>query len=246
MTTLSAAGRLLAIVKRAGQMNIQTNVYATWAQVFDMPQDQRASVYQAIAGLHRLIDQAKDEVRSHSELRQDLYLGALDNIETAVSAAQFHVNWGSYVGQFQGPNLIALEFVAEQFDRLSSEEVIEASVLGELRKEIERVIEEVLHSAIDKELRDTLISRLEEARHAILFYQLDGADGLRRATEGAIGAMVVVREAATSERGKAPVKSFLAILNLLLDVVAKAKPYAALAKPAIRALLSPGPGPDAS
>lgn len=240
MSTISAAGRLLAILKQAVGQPGPTLVFQTWAKVFELDPADRAAVFQAIAGVHRLIDDARDEVRSHPELTQELYLGALGNIETAVTGAQLGNQWGQHSGSFQGSNIIALEFVAEQLDRFSSEAIVDRVTLSELREAIEIVIAEVLNSDIDTELKRVLVHKLEDARRAVLFYTIDGADGLRRAGEAAVGAIIVTRESTKTEQSKKAFGDYIDVVNKIFDVVAKAKPYAVLLKPVVRALLGSG------
>lgn len=240
MESISAAGRLLAIIKRASGQPGQTLVFPTWGNVFGIPPDDRAAVYAAIAGVYRLVDNARDEVRSHPDLKQDLYLGALSNIEAAITNAQMNAQWGQFVSQLQGSNLIALEFVAEQLDRFSSEQLVEQSLLDELRAMIEKVTNELAASDIDPELRRLLSQKLEDARHAILFYSIDGADGLRRAAEAAVGTVMVMNESAKPEQSKKPFVDYVDAINKMLDIVSKAKPLAALVTSGVRALLTSG------
>ncbi len=234
---LSAAGRLFRILKKFTSGRPNNNLtYDAWANVFGIPPEQRTLVLYGIAGVHRLVDEAKAEVQAHPELNQGLYLEAITNIENALAKANLDSSWDSTKISFEGANATALAFVAEQFDRLSAELVVPDDVLAHLRSELEAVIAEILASDLPLELRNLLISNLEDARQAIVFYQLDGIDGLRKAAESAIGAIVVAREARAASNKK-PFLDYIKIVGDILDVVGKAKPYLSLLKPAVKALL---------
>lgn len=49
------------------------------------------------------------------------------------------------------------------------------------------VAREVLESSMDRRLKAILVSRLEEIRHALLTYNLFGAEPLDRALDSAVG-----------------------------------------------------------
>ncbi|MGE0161198.1 MAG: hypothetical protein AB7T31_17515 [Gemmatimonadales bacterium] len=225
------------IIKSLEKADNGALVFNAWANALGLNPEHRAEVYAGISGVHRLIDEARRDVAANPELDQALYLGALSNIEAAMHQVPLHVNWGANAPHFAGSNVLALQFVAEQFNRASNELRLDPNAVKQLLNSIDRVIKEVLNADIEAQLRKLLIAALEDARRALIFYRLDGADGLQRVAEGAIGAIILAKDSVEGAWDKKEVAESIKILDAILDLVAKAKPYLALARPAIRALL---------
>ena len=206
--------------------------------IFGVNATDRAEVYSGIAGLHDLVIRAKKDVSERTELNQDLYVGALSSIDGVVTSLNLGTNWEQYRVQLHGANIIALQFVAEQFDRLTDEVVLQDDELDALREMLDQVVTYITTSVLEKSLKMILLEKLEDSRRAILRYRIDGADGIRRAGEAAVGAIVLAGPAVKAESARESVGRYLDVMNKLVDLVNKAKPLLRLLKPVVKHLLA--------
>ena len=239
----SAASRLLILLQAASQINGSTGVFEALAMVFGVKATERAAVFSGIAGLHDLITLAKRDVVERSELNQELYIGALNAVEAVISSLNLGTSWEQYRAQLLGANILALQFVAEQFDRLTDEIAMEADDLDALRGILEEAVAFIAASTMDRSLKVILIEKLEDARRAILRYRIDGADGIRRAGEAAVGAIVLAGPSAQAESARESVGRYLDVVSKLVDLVNKAKPLLGLLRHAAQHLLGSGDSP---
>ncbi len=239
----SAAGRLLAFIKLANAQSGNVTVFTAWATALRISTTDVPAIHDAVGRLFRLLEEAKADVTRNPELDQELYLGSLKTIEAALSNASAAPNnsWAGFQANFQGAPLHALEFVAENFNRLSDEELISPDALSELTAQLDSVIGEVMGSDLDPALKRVLIEKLEDARRALVFYRLDGADGLRRAVENALGMGLVATQLTNEDAtSRAIIARYLQVLDGIFNLVSQVKPYVLLMPPVIHRLLGSG------
>ncbi len=236
----SSAARLLRLIQRGAIVHGNTQALEAVAMMLGVDPTDHGAVFSGVGSLYQLIETARSEVKSNPELNQQLFLGALDAIGNVVRSINYSTTWEGYRLQFVGGNVIALEFVAEQFDRLTDEIAIKAEEIDALGRLLNEAIAEIASSSVERELKLVLVARLEDARRALLRYQIDGVDGIKRAAEAAIGALVLVGETAKAPSSKAGIERFLEVTTKIVDLVNKARPIAKLLKPVFQRLLASG------
>lgn len=238
---ISSAGRVMALLKPAVAKGGNQTILATAAAMLGEPEDDREAGLRCLAGIHRLLKEAKLEIESRPELRQDLYLSAINSVETILAGTPPSNPWQTVGPQLQQA-LIGLEFCAEQMDRLSEESVIPAEEIQALLETVERLQKDVLAAKMDPVLRQMLVAKLEELRAALLSYWLNGAKGLREAVDSCVGGLVREQGAAKNGADVKEVKEFLDCVIACDNVVQRVMKYAAIAAPVVWGLLKAGAG----
>ena len=236
---ISATGRLFRILRDAVLRDKNQSFLDAWAQVFGIDSANRTRVYQLLGDLFGLLELSKVEIKAHTELKRSLYLATVEGISTILLGANHHAQWREVATQLEGPNLRALEFCADQLDRLSMEREIPSDYLAELQAEIERVVNTVLQSELEREAKEVLAAKLEDVRTSLLAYRLRGLDGIRAATQSAVGALVMAYpKVATKTPGLRVVHDLLDVLVKLATLAEKANLLMPGSGAAVRALLS--------
>jgi hypothetical protein len=218
----SPAGRLFRLLQTGLNHNGSQTILEAWAAILGLDPKDKAAVFAGFGEVVRLIADARDHVRSHPEIKQDLYLRTLDQIEQVLLAPSVNGQWGSVVSGLNGPHILALEFCAEQLDRLSTEQELDPTILEALQKDLEGTMERLLSSDLPEDIKAHLTGRLEELRAAIVRYRLYGISALTRATEAAVGAVIVAQAQVKDERARTVLKDYLDIAQKALNVAAGA------------------------
>ena len=117
-THISAAGRLFDIVRDAASRSGATGFLAVFAAVGGAPESDHARGLEVLARVFGLLAEAKEEVLRRPELKQMLYMGAINSVDTVLRTANFSSEWKVVAPQLQQA-LIALEFCADQLNRLN-------------------------------------------------------------------------------------------------------------------------------
>lgn len=240
MSGISAAGRLFQLISAAANHDGSKGILAVFALVGGRPESDHTRGLETLAGTFRLIEMAKNEVLRHPELKQTLFMGALNSVENILRTANFSNEWRVIQPQLQ-QTLIGLEFSAERLNWLADEVTIAADDLNSLLAATEDLQKEVLDAEIDADLKSLIVRKLEEIREAILNYRLCGAERLRGAVDSSVGGLVRRADSIQKASKVKEVAAFLDLLTKLDAVASKAWKYAALAGPAIRAFLHGGP-----
>ena len=186
---ISDAGRLFNVLKAAIDARLSDSVLDALAVATGGTKSDRELGYDTLAALHRLVKAAKDEVQAHPELKQDLYIGSINSIANVLNGVVPTNPWDTVVQQLAQP-MISLEFCADQLNRLSDEPRLPATTIRELLKELEALQATLIDAPLEPDLLRLLLRKLAEMREALLNYRIDGASGLARATESAIGGIV--------------------------------------------------------
>ncbi len=93
MQTISAAGRLLAILKKAAAQAEGMSVNGIWAETLGLDPLEPAAIYRAMGSIFDLIAESKKETAAHAELNQELYQNALKTVEIAVVNINAQPHW---------------------------------------------------------------------------------------------------------------------------------------------------------
>ena len=132
-----------------------------------------------------LINSCEEIVKRKSTRRQDLHLGLLRRVKSALFGGGVQT-WGQYRTTFSADFMTSLELVADNVSHYWYEEVIPAEELTEIQSDIDDLINRIVNSTLQGELRTVLIEGLVEVREAVLNYRVTGVDAIRKAVDSNI------------------------------------------------------------
>jgi hypothetical protein len=124
--------------------------------------------------------------------------------------------------------MYALEICSHEFLRNGvREDVINEEDLAKLREDVEALLNKVINSNIGETLKKVLIEELKNIHRAIIFYQIDGIEGLRQALKSSAGAIHFYREQIVDElqdsREKQTISEFFELLQRIDIIIGLSK-----------------------
>jgi hypothetical protein len=123
-----------------------------------------------------------------------LLLDWTESIEQAFMAHHLGSTWKGFQDQLRPEALRSLAHCDDVLSRSFSEPVVEKDQLAEILSQVEALHAEMRTATLDAELKLFLLKHLREIQIAIESYQVLGAPGISRATNDAIGQLVVNRQ----------------------------------------------------
>jgi len=172
------AGRLHKILTTAIDQPDGLPTIHVWANVFNIDQEDKSSVFRMLILLQETTDDIKIKISSLSDVNSKLLLSLHTNIEYVVKATNLDASWASYKPQLNLAVMLNLAHCAEALSRYD-EKPIEANELTSLYDEITGLFNKVADGTVDPTLRDILLDLLEAIRRSITEYQIRGASGIR-------------------------------------------------------------------
>lgn len=213
---------ILALLQKKAT-NKNEEIRLVLARVFEVSPDDFAQLLEIYYALVKLVMKAKDDVANISDIDQSLYLEPFQRLEKGFSANSLIHPWTNFVPYLDATTMKSLQFCADTLSRKLSEQTISGEDLSDLQKEVNELLELVMKINVDEKLRSFLVEKLEEIRHAILYYRINGGDGLKEAFENIIGASFVFTRNRSdedfSEDGKTAWQRFGKIIVILAGIV---------------------------
>lgn len=218
--TNNPAGRLYAILDEVRAKPRKKSIRNVWAETFGLEPSATADILFLIGKMIELARDAKQSINGLDNIDHEIYIKPFHNIEKAFSFANIEDHWDNISRHLDEATMVGLSFCADVLSRTSGEQIIDQETLNDLMEQVENLTHEIMDSEIPPDLKAVLIDNLEEIRRAILEYRIRGVDGLKRALEGSLGAVIRHRPQIVKQKGKKPVARFLEILSKLDQVVA--------------------------
>ena len=243
MSSQSPAGRLLALFKELRDQKNDLNTIGTFSRLAAGDATNFREGYRLLATVFELIEESRQQVSCHPELRQELFHGALTNIEQLFKSTLPNAPW-SAISDPLGQQMVGLEFCAERLDGLTQEQVVDNEELAALRDLAEQLVGALLECELEAELKEQLVRRAEDIRRALVEYRMHGAKGLEVAVAAAVGTLAMNHASVRRASKSAAVTKFLDLVLKLDSVVRISQRWKELAGPAIKGLLSAAAGGD--
>ena len=137
----------------------------------------------------KLVQQTKLDIEKISdEVDKELYIEPLERLETAFSSNSLVHQWANFSQYLDPTTMKSLQFCADILSRRMGEKLVSDEELETLRKDVDELFELIVDSDLDLLLKNFLLERLEQIRHALLYYRLNGSKGLKDALEKIVGA----------------------------------------------------------
>ena len=224
--TYNSAQRALLMIEQAIQAPGDKLAVNVLAEVFNVDPQNKAEVVRYLGLFLDLLRQAKEEVMRLENINQELYLQPFNDIAIWLGDINLNGPWLTVKNKFDPGILSSLMFISDRFDWSFKEDLLENTVLDELRKEVEEFLKDIIASDLDRDFKLLLIEKLEDIRNSILYYRFWGVKGIRRAVEESVGAVIVNRQSHTSTAGVDKTKKFMQFVgrvNIVISSVTKIK-----------------------
>jgi hypothetical protein len=216
--------RLHRILEEARSKPGNVAIRYVWADALGVERTDVVELYLALAELVRLFHTAKGSVERLKDINRDYYLEPFDNIEVVITDSNLEQTWNKLKDRLDEITMLALQMASNIVSVEEGKTAISEKALQELQSETEDLLEKVLNTDFpSKELKAVLIEHLESIRRAILAYRVSGTEGLRRAVEGALGALFLHQEQVKSaaqrdEKKEGIIRRFASLLADLSQI----------------------------
>ena len=213
------AGRLYYILFEAKGQNNQLQVKKVWANLFGIEDDNSIEIFEIISLLNKLLAEVKRSIADIEGINKELFLVNFDKISRVLTLTNLEINWANIVHNLDDATLLNLAFCSEALSSIKAESLIENTELQELQELVESLSHAVISTSINKDLKNFILSQLEFIRKAILSYRIQGVDGLKKALEHNIGALVINKDISTKPQNKDILEKYSKILEKLEKVI---------------------------
>jgi hypothetical protein len=212
---------LISLKKTATDGN--ETLLSIFSRMFKIESNDIAQLLELYTELIKLVKEAKQDVEKLSNIDKELYLEPFVRLENGLSRISLLHSWNSLEEYLDVSTMKSLQFCADTLTHKVSKKVVSEDDLRNLQEQINELLEQVMNFDIDESLKTFLLDRLEQIRHAILYYRLNGAKGLKDAYEKIAGAAyifgVASKEKNFDENAKMLLSKFVHIAIQLAGIV---------------------------
>jgi len=233
------AGRLHGILSAALPCRNNKPAREAWASVFRIEPTATGDLLYLLAQLIGLLQLTRQRIEQIDQLDRDLYFQPIKKLEKAFATMNLDVPWNNFKSNIDDATMVGLAFCSDTLSKYHSEELIEKEVLEDLLTDVESLVQTVLASTLTPELKTVLVENLENIRRAILEYRIRGADGLLRALETSVGALVRHRDDLKRSKDSESVSGFWKFLTKLDRIATTAMKAKQLFGPVVAQLFGP-------
>jgi hypothetical protein len=231
------AGRLYDILSEALPSRSNKSIRETWANVFGIDPAATGDLLHLMAQLIELLRASRQRIEQVDGVDRDLYFQPIQNLEKAFASLNLDAQWNDFVNKVDNATMVGLAFCSDTLSQRHTEEVIQKEVLDDLLNDVETLVETVVASDLDMALKTVLTENLENIRRAILEYRIRGAEGLLRALEMSVGALLRHRDDFREKSDSDSVSGFWKFLGKLDRITGIAVKTKQLFGPAVAQLL---------
>jgi hypothetical protein len=187
--------RLYGIISKARKTPAEVASRYAWADAFGVPRDNLMLIYTSLVDLSKLVKIAKLTIEELDDVNKEYYLKPIHVVETILANPNLEQQWGPSKGQLDDVTMLAFQMASNTMSIGVKNEIISEEKLGNIQKEVEKIIEKIIPEDIgSKDLKMLLINHLEIIRRSIINYRITGADGLKEAIANSIGLLFIEKE----------------------------------------------------
>jgi len=217
--TFNPAERLYIILEKASRKESNITIKQVWTEVFAVDPTDSKGLFLCIADLIELVNEAKEQLKKFEDTNNRLYLESFTNIDKVLSITNLNSDWGAPKNILNDTTMLGLQHCSLALSRKQSEIRVEETKLKDLRDHVESLINKILDGDISKDLKEILLENLENIRRAIFSYEINGADGLKRAIESSVGSIIVNKVIIERDEHKEVKSGFFDLLSKVNSLV---------------------------
>jgi hypothetical protein len=149
---------------------------------------------QNLVYFYELLVKAKDEVRSiKNNPKINTYLKTLEQLHNIFIVNHvWNTSWNTFADYINQTNvIIVLDSLAHFFYNQNPKIFLEQDFLDKLNDEFKELLDKITESELSKDLKQFLRKRIEDILKAISKYEIDGTEGLEKATKSFVSDLVM-------------------------------------------------------
>lgn len=210
--------------KLAEQPNSSIGVALT--QTLGYTDNNNGTKHVVYSELVQLSEQAVREAQSLKNAPESLYVKPLEAVESTLQQLSALHSVKQLIEQIGSTNMTHLQHCAYATGNFATENKIGQGEIDILLKDVHELLLEIATAELPARLREFIIEQLQEIERALVYYQISGVKGLKKAIERIIGATVNNQELikheskSDSEESQKQTESFFARLGTIANKIA--------------------------
>lgn len=189
----SPAARLLTLLQDAMKIGPNVRSEDAWRTVLDVDNGDVSLLLDRLGPLMRLPQEVRAAVvELGDKVSPELLLRWVPQVERSFASTNLDVPWDHFRKNLSRDTLLAVEFCADQLQRLAPEQVIDEDEIAGFLTRVRELQDEVSASTeLDEELRQFLMRHLRALEYALQDYRFRGTPALRDAVAMAVGESIL-------------------------------------------------------
>lgn len=237
---INSASRLHSLLEQTLSEADNTRVLDVWAKLLGVNESnanrKAALVSERLRWMYRELDLVDKQMRE-SGYSENLYAGAISNIEHSMSAMLLPGSWNSAKQYLTSDTLLSLAYCSEILP--DEESQISVDELGQIQLLVDELCASLSASKLPPRLVALIQHHIELIQRALAEYPITGAKALREAARTGLGELIEVKEIAKDSRDTPEMSKLGAAwkkVNEAADIALKAEKLAQLGQKAWIAL----------
>ncbi|MFJ5564810.1 hypothetical protein [Lysinibacillus xylanilyticus] len=206
---------------RCGMDGSSRNFSKTWANVFDIDEQDISALLNSINSLLNLVIKTKEYIQNNEFLNDEMNNRFLREIELSLSELNFDGSMRTFKSNINSETLTALKYIAKHMDLIYKfdNQNINDQDIKNLIREIDELIESITQSSLQEEVKLLLFKNLNLIREALFTYKISGAEGIQTALEQTIGSLFINNKSVIQVSKDENVKGLFNIIDKLNSIL---------------------------
>jgi hypothetical protein len=208
---------LLDSAKKKGNQNFRF----TWANVFDIEQNDTSALLEKYNSLLNLYFSTKKIITENERLNNEKNIKYINLIGQALGLINFNNNTSQFISILTPEVMTALYYLSENISFIYDlpDSLISDDQLKEILEEVEELIFNITDSNLPPDVKQILVNNLYNIKESLHSYFITGIDGVRESLERSIGSTVMNNQVIAPEVENENVKGFFNVMLKINEIV---------------------------
>lgn len=217
----NAASRLKTVLSAMRRENPNEQMRSAWITALGIGADDVPALYHGLAAVMRLPDAADSALAEIDDVPRELLSAWFGPVKSAMSVAHlFDKPLQTFTSRIDDAAMFSLAMCADTIHRRSPRgAAVDREGVDAARALVAELLEVLRDADIDADARAVLIRHTAALAEALQLVDVVGADGVRDALAGAIGALYMVAVQHPEDRNKPPVTKFSEMVAFVANLV---------------------------
>lgn len=181
------AARLLNILERGKQYNVNENCREVWMEIFDIDDGSESVLSSRLGKTMALPDQIISIIKKDFPNQINTYTHWSNKVSAGFYQQNLNSHWGSFINNIDSHTITYLSLNADLIQTKLPTKLLEKDQLESLRQKISELLSELLKSDLEDSFKTFLAKAFQKMVLAIDEYRINGAEPIMDNIEGIFG-----------------------------------------------------------
>ncbi|MBD0370295.1 MAG: hypothetical protein ICV60_05630 [Pyrinomonadaceae bacterium] len=216
------ATKLFEVIDEARSYDMGVFTKDVWSGVFDMPDeldqdDVLFKVLESLVALRKLFNETINSLHQIPDINEELFIEPIRRLARIVDLHGLHKEWGDYKKYILPQDMHSLKYCEFLLSRHTEyqENIVPDEELKAILKGLNELYESVIASSLPSELKQSILTLIQDIRQAIHLYRINGAEALREALTKSMGVIIANKDSFEENKDASEVQS---LMNMLVRI----------------------------